>query len=80
MNGLEIGQVVVLQVHTDTEEETSVTSVDNLEVSELTEEAQVRGLSQESKIQLNRQTGYKLNTDKQREGVDIVISSNIPLD
>lgn len=35
MNALQVGQVIVSNVHTDTEIQTSVASVDNLEVPEL---------------------------------------------
>ena len=35
MNGLQVCQVIVLQVHTDAEEQSSVATIDNLEVSEL---------------------------------------------
>lgn len=37
MDGLKIGQVVVFQVNTDAEKETSVSAVHNLKVSELKE-------------------------------------------
>lgn len=35
MNALQVGQVVVSNVHTDTEVQTGIASVDNLEVPEL---------------------------------------------
>ena len=35
MNGLKVSQVVVIQVHTDDKEQTSIAAVHNLEVTEL---------------------------------------------
>ena len=38
MDGLEIAEVVVLEVQTEAEVQTSISSVDNLEVTELVEQ------------------------------------------
>ena len=46
MDGLEIAEIVVLEVQTEAEIQTSVSSIDNLEVTELVEqERRRRGLS-----------------------------------
>lgn len=46
MNALQVGQVIIRNVHTDTEVQTSVTSVDNLEVPEL----QCKGTHDQKKL------------------------------
>lgn len=44
MNGLQIGQIVIIQVDTETEEQASIAPVHYLEITELKERNRVIGL------------------------------------